>query len=414
MKGLGRMLTTAVVVLASAAAAAPQDALRLPIGDPARKDKEATIVLDAVTDTRTGQVITPSELAAKLDDTRIVFIGESHTDMAFHQVQYQVIQELQKRGRAVLIGLEMYPYTEQASLDVWNQAKGTEDDFLVKSRWYRNWGYNWSYYRDIFLFAREHRIRMFGVNTPRDIVTAVRKKGLQNLTPQEAAAVPPKVDTDNEEHKRLFRAFFAGEDNMMHTMSGQMFDGMFAAQCTWDASMGYNAVQALKKFGGPTSIMVVLIGSGHVAYGLGIQRQAGLWFDGKMASVIPIAVADSHGRPTTSVQASYADYLWGLPQEADPLFPSLGVSTRDVSGAAPITVIDVPKTSAGAAAGVKVDDVLVSLDGTPLTDRETLNRILAAKRWAESGTLVVKRGQEHITLTLLFRREAHTPAAGAK
>jgi aminopeptidase N len=411
---IGRTLTAALVVLGSVATAMPQDALRLPIGDPARKDKEAALVLDAITDTLTGKVITPSELAASLDQVKIVFIGESHTDMAFHRVQYQVIQELERRGRAVLIGLEMYPYTEQASVDVWNQAKGSEADFLTKSGWYRNWGYNWSYYRDIFLFAREHGIRMFGVNTPRDIVTAVRKKGFQNLTPQEAAAVPPRVDTDNEEHKRLFRAFFVGEDNLMHTMSGQMFDGMFAAQCTWDASMGYNAVQALKKHGGPRSIMVVLIGSGHVAYGLGIQRQAKLWFDGRMASVIPIAVADSRGKPTTSVQASYADYLWGLPQENDPLYPSMGFSTRDQSGAAPITVIDVPKASIGAAAGVKVNDVLVSMDGTALTDRETLNRIMAGKRWAESATLVVKRGEEHVTLTLLFRREAPRPWTGSK
>ena len=117
---------------------------------------------------------------------RLLFVGESHTDMAFHQVQLQVIRELKKRGREVMIGLEMYPYTEQASLDLWNAGAVDENEFVSKSRWYKNWGYHWYYYRDIFLFARQNGIRMFGVNTPREVVSAVRRKGFQNLTPEEA------------------------------------------------------------------------------------------------------------------------------------------------------------------------------------------------------------------------------------
>jgi len=269
------------------------------IGDPARKDKEAKVVLDGITDTATGELVTPVEMAARLSGTRIIFLGESHTSIDFHRVQLRVIELLQKAGKRVQIGLEMYPYTEQASLDLWNAGSGSEDDFVAKSRWYKNWGYHWHYYRDIFLFARQNGLKMYGVNTPREVVSAVRKKGLQNLTAEEASRIPPKIDTDNEDHKTLFRAFFAGEESMMHTMSAQMFDGMFAAQCTWDASMGYNAVQNLKKFGGPKAIMVVLIGSGHVAYNLGVQRQAALWFDGRMASIVPVSVADLKGRPTS-------------------------------------------------------------------------------------------------------------------
>ena len=400
---------TALVVLTLALPGiglAQDSSWRLAIGDPARKDREVPIVLDVITDTVASKSLTTGELGAKLDDVRVLFIGESHTDMAFHRVQLQVIRELQRRGREIQVGLEMYPYTEQASLDLWNAGAVTEDEFVAKSRWYKNWGYHWQYYRDIFLFARQNGIKMYAVNTPREVVSAVRKKGLQNLTPEEAARIPPKIDTDNEDHKKLFRAFFAGEESMMHTMSAQMFDGMFAAQCTWDASMGYNAVQNLKKFGGPNAIMVVLIGSGHVAYNLGVQRQAGLWFDGKMASIVPVAVADVKGKPTTAVQASYADYLWGLPQEDDVLYPSLGLSTRDGKGEYPIEVIDVPKDSVAAAAGFQVGDVLQTMDKTPLKDRETLNRLLAEKRWADGAVFTVARGGQTVPLTAVFRRQA--------
>jgi aminopeptidase N len=406
-------LTATLVALALAwpALGLAQDSpWRLPIGDPARKDRDVAMALDTIIDTRANKPLTSGDLAAALDDVRVLFIGESHTDIAFHRVQLQVIRDLQKRGREVMIGLEMYPYTEQKSLDLWNKGKESEGDFVANSKWYKNWGYHWHYYRDIFLFAREHKIKMFGVNTPREVVSAVRKKGFKNLTPEESARIPPKIDTDNEDHKRLFRAFFAGESSMMHTMSAQMFDGMFAAQCTWDASMGYNAVQNLKTHGGPKAIMVVLIGSGHVAYNLGVMRQAALWFDGKMASIVPVAVADDRGRPMGSVQASYADYLWGLPPEEEALYPSLGLSTKENKAEYPLEVIDVPKGSIAGLAGFQVGDVLQTMDGTPLKDRETLNRLLADKRWADAAVFTVARGGQTVTVTPVFRR-MWTPAA---
>jgi uncharacterized iron-regulated protein len=399
-------LATALAALTFAwpGVAQAEDQWRLPIGDPARKDRQVSLVLDGVTDTHTGKVLTPADMAASLDDVRVVFVGESHTDMAFHRVQVKVLQELQRRGRPILIGLEMYPYTEQAGLDLWNQGKVSEDEFVAASKWYKNWGYHWGYYRDIFLFARQHGIKMFGVNTPREVVSAVRKKGFQNLTPEESARIPSKVDTSSEEHKRLFRAFFAGEGGMHAAMEGPMFDGMFAAQCTWDASMGYNSVQALKEHGAPNAIMVVLIGSGHVAYGLGIQRQAALWFDGKMASIIPVPVADGDGKATGDVQASYADFLWGLPKEEPSLYPSLGFSTRDATPGGSLSVIDVPKTSVAGAAGFAVGDALLTMDGTAIDSRETLNRLVAAKQWADSAVFTVKRGDQTVTLTAFFRR----------
>jgi uncharacterized iron-regulated protein len=173
----------------------------------------------------------------------ILFLGESHTSMDFHRVQLRVLEELHRSGKKVLIGLEMYPYTEQRHLDHWTEGLLTEEGFLSLSRWYKNWGYHWNYYRDIFLFARSHKIRTFAVNTPRDVVSAVRKKGFQNLTAEEKAHVPSRIDTDSPEHLMLFRSFFAESEGMHSSMSDAQLKRMFAAQCTWDATMAYNTVQ---------------------------------------------------------------------------------------------------------------------------------------------------------------------------
>ncbi len=394
-----------LMFLISAPLLMAQRSLHLPIGDAARKDKEVKVVLDAVTDTAAGEIITSHDAAARLSRANLIFLGESHTSMDLHRVQLKIIEELESSGRKVLIGLEMYPYTEQKYLDDWSQGYLTENGFIQTSHWYKNWGYHWNYYRNIFLFAREHGIRMFAVNTPREIVSAVRKKGFQNLTAEEAAHIPSKIDTSSTDHFNLFKAFFEEETGMHSSMDDKMAKAMFDAQCTWDATMGYNAVRALKENGDTNALMVVLVGSGHVAYGLGIERQAAQWYDGKMASLIPIEVIDEKDRAVETVRASYANFVWGLPQEKDPLYPDLGLSTGEIPGDTKRKVISVSKDSVARSAGFQEGDVLISMDGISLGDRETLNRLLAGKTWGDSGAFVVRRGDKDVPLQAYFRRQ---------
>jgi uncharacterized iron-regulated protein len=403
-----QLLASAVLALlmAAPAARAQSKLLHLAIGDPARKDREARLVLDGITDTKTGDTITTAELAARLASTRLLLIGEEHTNTQCHQVQYRVLEALINAGRHVLIGLEMYPYTEQRFLDQWSRGRMTEDEFVRTSRWYDNWGYNWAYYRDIFLLARDHKVPMFAVNTPREVVAAVRKKGLANLTPEEAAHIPKDIEVNNADHMTFFKTTFEGNEGPVHGggMSDDMWMNMLSAQVTWDATMGFNSVQALKARKDPKAIMVVLVGSGHVAYGLGIERQARKWFDGPITTLIPVSVGTPGRGFLRSTQASYANFIWGVPDEFDSAYPSMGTSTAVGTGDAQRRVIIVQEGSPAAQAGVKVGDVMQSFDGVALTDKETFSRLMAAKRWGDSAVLVVKRGAETVTLTVVFRR----------
>ena len=384
---------------------AQEKSLHLAVGDPARKDKEAPVVLDGITDTRTGEVIAPAELPKRLTGVRLVLVGESHTDMDYHRCELRVVQELVRAGRPVVLGLEMYPYTAQRFLDDWVDGKLTEEAFLQASRWYENWGYNWLYYRDIFLFARDRKLRIFAVNAPRDVVTAVRKKGFKNLTPEEAAHIPSDIDTSSADHRTLFKSFFEGGGDSLHSsMTDEQVDSMIAAQSTWDATMAFNSVKALKEHGGPDTVMVVLVGSGHVVYGLGIQRQAARHFDGKVATVVPVNVRDDEGHDFKTVQASYADFVWGLPAQTDAIYPSLGLSSSPVEGEKALKVILVSEKTPAEKAGVQVGDVIDSFDGAPVPDKEALNRLVAAKRWGDEVVLAVKRGTETKVLWVTLRR----------
>jgi uncharacterized iron-regulated protein len=394
-------------LLAVPASPAPKDELlRLPIGDPARRDHTAPVVLDAITDASTGEILTPGELPKRLEADRLLLVGEEHTDMDSHRVERRVLEELHRAGRRVTVALEMYPYTEQKALDDWTAGSLSEEAFLDASHWYRSWGYNWGYYRDIFLLARDAKMPMRAVNAPRDVVSAVRKKGYQGLTPEEAAHIPAHIDSKNPEHLRMFKASF--EDASFHAgMDDAAWQAMLDAQCAWDATMGFQAAQALQGDDDPKSIVVVLVGAGHVGYGLGIERQLrSQGFQGGIASVIAVPIADDKGKAVPAVQASYASFVWGTPSESDPIYPDLGVATRARTDDRLLEVIDVEKDSPAAHAGVKNGDVLLALDGETVADRESLSRVMAGKRWGDTAALTLRRGGEQLLVTVKLRREA--------
>jgi uncharacterized iron-regulated protein len=394
-----------LALLFSTALPAADDLLRLPIGDPARRDREAPVVLDAITDTSNGELISTTRLLEQLSDVGILFIGEDHTNVEFHRVQANVIRSLHESGRQVLIALEMFPYTAQKALDRWTRGQyATDAEFINSADWYTNWGYNWGYYAEIFHLARDNRLRMFGINAPRDVIKAVRTEGFEKLSAEDAEHIPTSVATDDPDHRRLYLAYFDDGDSLHTQLPAEQLDGMVRAQATWDAVMGWNALQALRRHGGPNAIVVVLIGAGHAVYDVGSQRQLADRFDGKMASLLPVPVKDHGGKQIMTVQASYANFLWGVPPAAAPIYPSLGLSLAGSLGRAPNNIIQVENGTPAAAAGLRVGDQLLTLAGQAITGPATLRQAMGELRWGDETEVEVRREEATVQASVLLRR----------
>jgi uncharacterized iron-regulated protein len=376
---------------------AASDVEQLRLGDSARRERSVDVVLDGVTDTRTGELIDTVELARRLKDVRVLFIGEAHTNGEFHRVQLNVIKALRVAGRKPIIGLEMFPWDPQPALDRWSRGELDEARFLDESRWYDVWSHHYGHYRDIFRYARDQRLKLVGLNAPRDVVRTVRSKGFEALPPETRGRFPPNIDLSNTEHRTLVRAYFDDDDPLHAKMSDEALEGIYRAQVTWDAAMGWQAGQALTDPADPREIVVVLIGVGHVAYDLGAARQLASGFKGGIASLIPVTVPKR-------INAAYAQFVWGIPRTAQPTLPVLGVSLMGRLGQQPSAVIQVETGSSAAAAGVRVGDVLRSLDGTVIDGTVALQRKVGEYDWGDAARLEIERAGVPMTLPLVFRR----------
>ena len=398
MRRLTRALLAGLMagVLAWPADAA-SDVEQLRLGDSARRERSVDVVLDGVTDTRTGELIDTVELARRLKDVRVLFIGEEHTNGEFHRVQLNVIEALRAAGRKPIIGLEMFPWGPQPALDRWSRGELDEARFLDESRWYDVWSHHYGHYRDIFRYARDQRLKLVGLNAPRDVVRTVRSKGFEALPPETRGRFPPNIDLSNTEHRTLVRAYFDDDDPLHAKMSDEALEGIYRAQVTWDAAMGWQAGQTLTDPADLREIVVVLIGAGHVAYDLGAARQLASGFKGGIASLIPVTVPKR-------INAAYAQFVWGIPRTAQPTLPVLGVSLRGRLGQQPSAVIQVETGSSAAAAGVRVGDVLRSLDGTVIDGTVALQRKVGEYDWGDAARLEIERAGVPMTLPLVFRR----------
>lgn len=112
----------------------------------------------------------------------IVLIGENHTDENDHKIQLDVIKDYYKQFNGkIIIAMEMFQQPFQKYLDMYIDGQISQEELLEKTEYKKRWGYDFSYYIEIIRFAREHKIRIFGINVPSELLREVKEKGIDNI-----------------------------------------------------------------------------------------------------------------------------------------------------------------------------------------------------------------------------------------
>jgi uncharacterized iron-regulated protein len=356
------------------------DILTLPVGDPERRGQEVSVQVDAVVDTLSGSSLSPQALSENLVDARLILIAEQHTNREDHRIQLRVLELLQETGRPLVIGLEMFEVEDQSLLNGWIGGQFTEQEFIEHSDWYGSWGYHWGYYREILLFARAHAIPLVALRAPWEVAS-------------ESGIAP---DLSSQDHRSLFKAFFGTDDPVHGGLQEDQLETLFEAQCRMDVVMAFNAAEALEAH--PDTTLVVLAGTGHVIYELGIARQIQGWYEGPVTTIVPVSVEDAN----TRVRASVGDFAWGVPEMIDPAFPELGAVSVSIEGG--LHIIRVEPGSPAERGGLEIGDLLTHFKDAGITAKSDLSRTLATVEWGDEVAVIIQRDGAPKEFTLLFRR----------
>jgi uncharacterized iron-regulated protein len=221
-----------------------------------------------------GRRLALSELAPELRKSRIVVVGEQHTDEGHHRAQLSVIQALVQSGARVAVGLEMFRKDSQPALDRWTAGDIGPREF--EAAYDDNWNYPWAAYSAIFEYARAQKIPMVGLNVSRDLTRQVARGGFQSLTEAQRGRLSDVTCSIDEEYMRYIRSVYGA-----HAHGNMNFTFFCEAQMIWDVAMAVHSLDYLKA--NPEATVVILTGVGHAQKGA-VPRQI------RLRSAVPVAV----------------------------------------------------------------------------------------------------------------------------
>ncbi len=232
--------------------------------------------------------------------SQIVYLAETHDDVADHTAQLEIIQALATQGD-VAIGLEMFQRPFQSVLDDYLAGSLTEAELIAESEYETRWGFDWAFYAPIVQYAKAHQIPLIALNTPTEVTRKVASEGLESLTHEDFAYIPAleQIDLGDAAYQRSLRAVFSAHGGEGHSTA---FDNFFAAQVLWDETMAEQV--AAQRVAQPNQQMIVLAGEGHVVNGYGIpSRVARRLPDVVQASVRLVA-------PDEEIAPEETDFVW--------------------------------------------------------------------------------------------------------
>jgi uncharacterized iron-regulated protein len=376
--------------------------LRLNIGTPELKDKILSVSPDRLYDMSSGQTIEFPQMIDHMMSSRFIYIGETHNSLPMHDIQLKIIQALYEKDKRIAIGLEMIPVTLQHVLNKWSLGILREEELIQDASWYETWNFNFKFYERIFAFAKLNEIPVYGLNIPKELITKIRMRGWDTLTDDEKR-IAPQPDVSNQEHRMLIRTIFESSD-LPHEMKGpgldMMFQGLYRAQSAWDESMAYYASRASDL---SERRIVVLAGSGHLLYNLGINRRAHEIKGYPFKTVICLEIPDEKG--SLRVSQSLADYVWGLNEEGHPAFPSIGLAFKKFEGLTNIVIEREPIDGVAKGGNFAKGDVVLSVDGRAFTEINALRFYLAKFGWNDEVKFRLLREAEEIDVVLKFHPE---------
>lgn len=328
------------------------------------------------------KIISLDDIMPELLPSQVVLIGEKHNEYSHHKFQLEVIKKFYEFfGKDLVIGLEMVQKPFQKFLDEFIAGKLKEEELLKKIEYYDRWGFDYRLYREIFLFAREKKIRLLALDLPQELVKKVSKEGLITLTEEEKKNLP-EMDLNQplyiEFLKRVYQNHNFGNDTN--------FDYFVQAQILRDEAMADEIAYFLKR--NPQSKLIGLVGKGHLYNNYGIPsalKRRGI------ANLKTIVLGE-----TEEFSPFIGDY-WFQPNQADfEKSPTLGVILEETSEG--LKIKEVLSQSLAETLALKPGDIILSIDQTPVKGISDLRIILTFKMRGSSISLSIRRAGQNIDL----------------
>ncbi len=288
-------------------------------------------------------------VVAKVQDKRVVYVGEAHDRLDHHLNQLEIIKGLHKKHKKLAIGMEFFQRPYQQAMDDYSAGRIDEAAFLNKTEYFQRWRMDYRLYRPIIQFARENGIALVALDIATELRHKIGRQGWTALNDQERAVIPAEIDESDKDYEQRMKKIFAWHPE---ADSGRQFTTFMQAQLTRDEAMAETAADYLKSH--PDFHMVILAGAGHLAYGSGIPNRLQ-----RRLPVTSAIILNDIGYETSPQLADYVLLSKQLPLAKAGL---MGVGLDDSQGPG-VRVTEIAKDSGAQLAGFNKEDRILAING---------------------------------------------------
>jgi len=212
-----------------------------------------------------NKFISDEEIKKQIQESQVIYVGETHDQNECHIAQLKTIMTINeiKQGK-VAVGFEMLNSTLQPILDEYAEGKISDEEFLTKVNWKKEWGFDFSLYEPIFSYIRANKLKALALNVPRNIISKIARTGIDSLDENEKKLIANKVKINKDKRYIDFlKESYNGHGN--NPMSNVIkWENYLYSMATWNETMGERIVNFIDK--NKDYAFVVILGNGHVMY----------------------------------------------------------------------------------------------------------------------------------------------------
>jgi uncharacterized iron-regulated protein len=336
----------------------------------------------------------PLALAALLErmaGQQVVLLGEAHDSAEDHRWQLQTLTELFAYRPQIAVAFEMFPRRVQPVLDQWLAGQLSEQEFLARSEWDKVWGFDAADYLPLFHFARMNRLPMLAANVDRSLPDAVSKVGWGAVPEAQKEGIGRPAAPSADYLKDLHVAF--DHHPAKREASFQFF---VEAQTVWDRAMAQSMTEYLAKH--PQTLVVGILGAGHVRYGRGVAYQLHDLGIGRVGDLLTW----DHDDDCAHIAKGVADAVAIVePPKQNP--PRLGIAADTTDdGKNGVRIASVTTGSVAEQAGLKAGDVLLEVGGQPAKDFFTVRTAVQRQPPGTWLPIKIRRGTAELEIVARF------------
>ena len=170
----------------------------------------------------------------------VIYAGGADGQQKDQEARLEILKTLREaRSSKIAVGFEAVNIPLQPVLDDYSAGKISEEDFLQKTGWQNNSGVDFSFYKPLFAFIIQNKLRALALGIPKETIFKIEREGAAALTGDEKKILPETANIIK--HKKYLdhlKASYAGFGAAAAAGAPLNWDNYLSAVSSWNEGAG--------------------------------------------------------------------------------------------------------------------------------------------------------------------------------